>query len=251
MWDYIKSNNGYNQVEEIMACLEFFSQYSECDLIELKFPTIETSKGIKTGLSNSTQNKYVGAEKMEQFYSILLKENIFGSEKFFINRLLDHAKSYYSEETKKEYPIIMQWIACLERKDKFHIDTNPNKVKNDVLNNTMKPPKYKKSFPEYLLHENSERLASELKKKFNTEKGKGIRLMLKVLETQDPKLISIGSREMKAITESIREYFKTDIGTYSGINDSLKNITEINLKNDIKSYNEKILYILKTIDKTK
>jgi hypothetical protein len=113
---------------------------------------------------------------------------------------------------------------------------------------TIKP---KKSFHEYLFHPKSELLASELKKTFSELKGKRIRLMILALEQNEPKLISIGTREMKSLIESMRVFFNTEIGTYTGINDSLKNIPSKTLEIEIKSYKDKIQFILNTIEHVK
>jgi len=74
-----------------------------------------------------------------------------------------------------------------------------------------------KTFPEYLLHNKREQLAEKIKQTFLTEKGKAIKLLLVVLE--EKQLITLGNRQFKAITDSLRIYLNRDIGTYQSLND--------------------------------
>ena len=69
----------------------------------------------------------------------------------------------------------------------------------------------------FLMHTQNVKLARRIKEVFNIEKGKNIRLLLKALDENDPKLIVIGSRGFKEVYVALKETFGRDIGTYQGI----------------------------------
>jgi hypothetical protein len=79
--------------------------------------------------------------------------------------------------------------------------------------------KIKKLFPDYLLHEKRDALASALKTEFITEKGKGIRLLIEALLANKPALITIENRERTNIYKALKTYFDRNIGTYQSIFD--------------------------------
>ena len=62
-------------------------------------------------------------------------------------------------------------------------------------------------------------LAEKLKTEFNTETGKGIRLMIESLQAHEPKLLSIENRQRKAIYTALKIFFNRDIGTRQSIFD--------------------------------
>lgn len=76
-----------------------------------------------------------------------------------------------------------------------------------------------KTFAEYLLHENRYKLAEAMRKEFSTEKGKAIRLLLYVLETNNPPLITIGYRQAKEVHTSMTNFFERNIGKYQSVFD--------------------------------
>ncbi|MEI7505032.1 MAG: hypothetical protein WCJ61_17295 [Paludibacter sp.] len=74
-----------------------------------------------------------------------------------------------------------------------------------------------KNFSDYLLHSDREKLAEEIKKNFNTEKSKSIRLLLGAMEQSDPPLITIIDGEKKALYIAMKEHFNRDIGGSNSI----------------------------------
>ena len=74
-----------------------------------------------------------------------------------------------------------------------------------------------KSFSDYLLHEKRDKLAEEIRKEFSTEKGKAIRLLIAVMENDNPPLIIIGTRQGKDVYKSMCDYFNWDIGSYQSV----------------------------------
>jgi len=74
-----------------------------------------------------------------------------------------------------------------------------------------------KLFHEYLLHDKKKILASAIKAEFSKEKGKTIKMMIHLLENRDTPLLTIGYGYGKAFYNTLKDYFKTDIGTYQSI----------------------------------
>ena len=94
------------------------------------------------------------------------------------------------------------------------IDIKP--VLSKQLVNRIEGQKY---FSDYLLHEKREKLADEIKKEFSTEKGKAIRLLLHVLENNNPPFITIGYRQAKEIHIAMSDFFGRNIGKYQSVFD--------------------------------
>jgi len=104
-----------------------------------------------------------------------------------------------------------------------------------------------RTFPEYILHPEHERIAEALKTTFRGEKGKAIRLMLDVLADQPKPLITYENRQRKKIFEAMKLYFNRDIGSRQSIFDYKRN----NDMTDYKAIETRVLYILKSIDNDK
>lgn len=78
-------------------------------------------------------------------------------------------------------------------------------------------PKVSKPFHEYLVHPKRKLLADEIKKEFNTEIGKGIRLIIESLLDHDPPLITIENRQRLDIYKALKKYLNRNIGSYQSI----------------------------------
>lgn len=76
-----------------------------------------------------------------------------------------------------------------------------------------------KSFSEYLLFKDKNKLAESLKIEYKGKKGKQIKLMFEGLKRNNCIIIQNG--EFKSIVDSLRLHFNWEIGSYSGINDYL------------------------------
>ena len=76
-----------------------------------------------------------------------------------------------------------------------------------------------KGFADYLLHEKRYKLADEIKKEFSTEKGKAIRLLLHVMEKNNPPFITIGYRQAKEVHIAMSDFFGRNIGKYQSVFD--------------------------------
>jgi hypothetical protein len=109
-----------------------------------------------------------------------------------------------------------KYLNWLKEKLPVQLKTNPE---SQIQKENSLPIPPKKTFAEYLIHNDRENLAKLIKEEFAKEKGKGIRLMLLALEKSDPRLIATKNREMKSIIESLKLFFGTNIGTYQSIND--------------------------------
>jgi len=106
------------------------------------------------------------------------------------------------------------------------------------------PPclKIKKLFPDYLLLEKRDALASALKTEFITEKGKGIRLLIEALLTNKPPLITIENRERTNIYKAMKTFFDRNIGTYQSIFDY--SFDMISDEKDFKSIRARLDFVL-------
>ncbi len=104
-----------------------------------------------------------------------------------------------------------------------------------------------KGFADYLLHKNRNALSEGIKKEFSTDRGKSLRLLIHVLENNNPPLITVGYRQAKDIYKAMCLFFNRDIGTYQSIfnvhideNYDLKDIenTKIRLNHILNSLEE-------------
>lgn len=95
-----------------------------------------------------------------------------------------------------------------------------------------------KSFPDYLIFDQKEILAERLKKEFNTEVGKEIRLMIDALISKD----MLPETPLRQLYKALNIYFNRYIGTY----ESIRKIPKIY---EIESYLLRIDFILKEIYK--
>jgi hypothetical protein len=118
-----------------------------------------------------------------------------------------------------------------------------NNFLNELQNNNSKT-KREKMFSEYLVHDEKERFAKELKNEFNTEIGKSIRLMIEALKQSQ--LLVIPDRKKKSFYRALKDYFKRDVGTYPSVFDYKLNLhSDIQ---DIQSVKSKIDSILKNME---
>ncbi|MBI3501998.1 MAG: hypothetical protein HY063_09400 [Bacteroidetes bacterium] len=76
-----------------------------------------------------------------------------------------------------------------------------------------------KNFYEYLHHDKRELLAKRLKEEFNKEKGKGLALMRKVLEENQPPLLIIPDGEITSFFDSMKNFLDGNIGCLNGFKD--------------------------------
>jgi hypothetical protein len=102
-----------------------------------------------------------------------------------------------------------------------------------------------KSFPQFLLHEKQEVLAEKLKMEFKTEKGKKMRLIVETMQSHDPALISVGSREKNSLYLAMKTFFSHDIGSYQSIFDY--NFSAKTDKEDLKSIETRINFLLESL----
>ena len=123
------------------------------------------------------------------------------------------------DQLKLKYPELFKGFdKCYHdhRSNPDQKDLNPpidNSLKNTILpintNQKVLKATNKKGFLEYLNHSDKEKLAEELKNKFTTEKGKDIKILIKVLE--DFELIKLGSRDLKSFILAMEAYFEREI----------------------------------------
>ncbi|MBN1180846.1 MAG: hypothetical protein JXB49_01065 [Bacteroidales bacterium] len=135
----------------------------------------------------------------------------------------------------------IKWIEIEIEKTKQRMDTLINTISDKKNTNTQFE---KKPFSAYLLYNEREKLAEQLKKGFIGEKGKSIRLMIEVLKEKG--ILSLSKGGWKKFYDSLKDYFDSDIGTYNSIfsRDPGKSNLEKSKKQAIE---ERIDYILNII----
>jgi hypothetical protein len=101
-----------------------------------------------------------------------------------------------------------------------------------------------KGFADYLIHENKYNLADAIKDEFSLEKGKTIRLLLHVLENNNPKIITINYGQRKKLHTAMTDFFGRNIGRYQSIFDY--KVDEKIDKKDLESISTRLNHILST-----
>jgi len=128
-----------------------------------------------------------------------------------LNNLRGHSTEQGSRTFFSNRLILLSKIYCLELTNKLKTATSPLPLLSS------KPTKKAKEFPAFLIHQQREKLAKELRAEFSTEKGKGIRLMIEALKAYNPKLIACGYGDKMALYKAMENYFNWNIGTYNSI----------------------------------
>jgi len=83
--------------------------------------------------------------------------------------------------------------------------------------NTSKKNANTKTFDKYLLHKDSTQLANAVRENFTTEKGKSIYILMEVMKTSNPPLLTLARGEGVAFYEAMQVFFGRNIGTYNSI----------------------------------
>jgi len=114
-------------------------------------------------------------------------------------------------------------IISYQENDSENIN-NPIKLKltptifeTENTNTSNSDIKITKTFPEFLLHTENEKLAEGLKKQFSTGKGKKIRIMLEALKQTSPKIFTLSIGDNLTFYTALTEYFNRNIGSYTAI----------------------------------
>lgn len=105
-------------------------------------------------------------------------------------------------------------------------------------------PDNRKSFADYLLHAQKQKLAIEIKKEFCSEKSKSLRYLLEAMELHEPPLITIIAGEKKALYESMRAFFPQNIGSYNSIFQCNFNPKDTIEQQNIEKYIKRIDHLL-------
>jgi hypothetical protein len=123
--------------------------------------------------------------------------------------------------------LLHQWEAILNPGLEYTVDSDflhppaikgVNKIKSEIK--VLPAPKAiatTKTFENYLLHPQKEQLANALRENFTTEKGKAICILMEVMKTSNPPLLTLARGEGMAFYEAMKVFFNQDIGTYNSI----------------------------------
>lgn len=123
-----------------------------------------------------------------------------------------------------------------------------NKLKElEISNNKGVEEKNVKTFIEYFNPEQLQReqLAESLKKEFNVEIGKSIKILINLLK--EKKLLLLPERDFLNFYNSMKKYFDRKIGSYASIND-FKYSKELH-KKDLDSINTRLEKVIKDHEK--
>lgn len=217
-----------------------FDQYYE--ISRNYFKQVEESKpgASMRNLDTEFYSNHISEEKEFIRFSQKIDEYISDNELETINK---HTRAYLTYIEQVYSP-----TSNSTQLEKLIRDTIQAK-KDWETSPTQKPLTPTKVFPEYLLHDKRDLLAEKLKTEFNTETGKGIRLMIESLQAHEPKLLSIENRQRKAIHTALKIFFNRDIGTRQSIFDyKFDRITD---EIDFSAIRLKLNFILESINKTK
>lgn len=192
-------NRSYFGVDHITARYKKITGKS----IELDYPN---EIGLSDILIDFFGDEYVSHPRLDNL-AILnqcngIAENEYRQRTFSVNRLLLISKIYHRLINGKLITELTQSVAS---------QNLAVKEKKEIQNNQTK------GFTAYLLHAQKEKLADSIRTEFSTEKSKSIRYLLEALAQSQPPLITIIDGEKKALYNSMKEYFKRDIGTYNSI----------------------------------
>ena len=127
------------------------------------------------------------------------------------------------------------------------VEEAPIMLKPEKSNQTTTEIKPVKTFPDYLLHIQNEKLAEGLKKQFSMGKGKKIRIMIEALKQTTPPIFTLSSGENNLFLAALEKYFKRDIGTYASIFNSAYDKSDEKEKASINDAITKINHVLSTL----
>lgn len=219
---YREREHGFNQ--GIGLKVFFNSYYTHC------FKFLQKKDRNSTSYEFEWKSEMqLAVEHLENERKILSEPQLFYSE-FINNESIEKEKSV-ADDIKKAALYYLEWVKETQIKEK---NKEHQQFKTPI-----------KSFQEYLLHEECEKLAIKLREKFNNEKGKSIRLMIETLQLNDPQLLTVGNRQGKAIYTAIKTFFNRDIGSRQSVLDYKFN-KEIDAP-DLLAVKLKLDFILKSI----
>lgn len=148
----------------------------------------------------------------------------------------DGYKTLLSSHIKYGIEKFLQGKALAEYENFLKSVSQETRMDKSIINKTV-------SFTGYLLHDNKEKLAEQLKTSFNIEIGKSIRLMIEALKEMG--LLTIENRRGKSFYNALKEYFNRNIGSYQSIFDYKLN-SEIDQAEN-QTIRTKINYILRNL----
>lgn len=106
----------------------------------------------------------------------------------------------------------------------------------------------KKTFADYLLHQDKQAFAQALKNEFKSEKGRMISLLVHAMTEFQPMLISICKGDYKIFFETMAEFFNRDIGAYKTFIDY--NTREKKNERELVLISERLKYLLEYLNKS-
>ena len=138
--------------------------------------------------------------------------------KFFKEKAED-VRLYIYNSKGESILLLHSYLEILIKKIKIYFDVPSCEItskKDETFSLSTKNDKKKsKQFHDYFSCENPIALAEKLKSKFQTEKGKKIKILIDILV--EKKKIEILPREYKNFYNKMKEYFGRDIGSYNSI----------------------------------
>lgn len=145
----------------------------------------------------------------------------------------------YSDDESKYLKILKRWF----KNEKEYVRELVSLI------GISKDPSPVKGFEEYLQHPRRKELAKALKKEFQVEKGKAIKLLIIALENVEPSILSTKNRSMTALYKAMKKYFGRHIGSYQSINDY--KYDPIIDKQDLSDIDQRVKSIFVTLEKKK
>jgi hypothetical protein len=134
-----------------------------------------------------------------------------------------------------------------ETENAIQVRNNISKNINNQSSETVQKIQDFKSFPEFLLHGERDKLAEMLQSEFRIEKGKSIALIILVLQNHG--ILNLGNRQRTNLFNALKSYFNRNIGSKQSIFDYKFN--ESADKDDYKSFEKRIDYLLEKISNKK
>ncbi len=160
-------------------------------------------------------------------------------------KLFENNNTSLNQKIEEEINTFQPDIAVVPSNPTQVEEEAPNMLKSEKSNQSTTEIKPVKTFPEYLLHTQNEKLAEALKKQFSTGKGKTIWIMIEALKQTDPQMLTLNYGENSAFFTALEKYFSRKIGTYASVfNSSFDKTKE---KSNIDNAITKINHVLTTL----
>jgi len=131
-------------------------------------------------------------------------------------KLFDKNNTVLNQKIEEEINVYQPDIN-VQQSNPIQVEVAPIMLNPENRNPSTTEIKSVKTFPNYLLHIQNEKLAEGLRKQFSTGKGKKIRIMIEALKQISPAVFTLSIGDNNLLYNALKLYFNRDIGAYSGI----------------------------------